>query len=170
MELQSRELEKQRDEELEVERRKEHENRKAKTSRAPSASSRTSRRRGSSVKPTERIVVTKEDTATEAAVKKRLATTKEPKKVTASVVPRATGRVKGSSSLISSTSALFSKMHAYMAANNAPSSILQTIVMLAVIAWMTNNKRMRDRIRKFLLLCWIKIARTIGMGMKVTYV
>lgn len=172
VELQSRELEKQRDEELELERRKEQEARKSKSSRAPSASSRTaSRRRGSSVKPGERTAGSKEDGPADGAlVKKRTATGKEAKKTTPAVAPRAAGRTKGHSSLITSTTALLSRMQAYMATNSGPLSMIQTIVMLMVIAWMTNNKRMRDRIKRFLALWWIKLARTVGMGMKVTYV
>lgn len=175
-ERETRELEKLRDQEIEEEEeRLEHEHRQRKShSRAASVSSRTSRRRGSSVKPAERSVARDETAAAaEAAVKKRLAiAAKESKKAaaTAAVVPRATGRTKPNTSLITSTTALLSRMQAYMTTNSGPFSMLQTIVMLAVIAWMTNNKRMRDKIRRFLLLCWIKIAKTVGMGMKVTYV
>lgn len=77
---------------------------------------------------------------------------------------------KGHSSLITSTTALLSRMQQYMTRSSGPFSMLQTIIMLMVIAWMTNNKRMRDKVRRWLVLCWIKIARTVGMGMKVTYV
>jgi hypothetical protein len=173
-ERETRELEKLRDQEIEEEEeRLEHEHRQRKShSRAASVSSRTSRRRGSSVKPAERSVARDDNAvAAETAVKKRLAiAAKESKKASAAVVPRATGRTKPNTSLMTSTTALLSRMQAYMTTNSGPVSMLQTIVMLAVIAWMTNNKRMRDRIRRFLLLCWIKIAKTVGMGMKVTYV
>jgi hypothetical protein len=167
MELQSRELERQREEELEIERIKAQETRKAKGSRAPSTSSRAaSRRRGSSVKPTERS-----STPAITADVKRPATTasasavKEIKKQV-----QAPRRQKGHSSLITSTTALLSRMQQYMTRSSGPFSMLQTIIMLMVIAWMTNNKRMRDKVRRWLVLCWIKIARTVGMGMKVTYV
>jgi chemotaxis protein histidine kinase CheA len=171
----------QAEEQEEEQRRNEQELRKNhKThSRAASVCSRTSRRRGSSVKPrgssvkpTDRSVGAKEDPAVaEAAVKERLAVVAKTAKkaATPTVASRATGRAKANSSLITTTLAALSRMQTYMT-NTGPSSVLQTIVMLAVIAWMTNNKRMRERIRKFLILCWIKIARTIGMGMKVTYV
>jgi hypothetical protein len=165
-ELQTRELAKQRDEELESERMKEQEARRPK-SRAPSTSSRTSRRRGSSVKPAERVPISKEETAAEALVKKRLAQAKEAKKP---LVPRATGQTTDNISFISSTTTLLARMQAHMTASAGPFSMLQTIMMLVVIAWMTNNKKMRDRIRRILVICWIKMTRTIGMGMKVTYV
>jgi hypothetical protein len=170
MELQSHELERQREEELELERKKEQEQRKAKTSRAPSTSSRTSRRRGSSVKPVEKGAVS-DESATETMVKKRLAIAKEnAKRTTAGVVPRATGRIGGNSSLITSTTAILSRLQGHLTAPSGPFSMLQTIIMLAVIAWMTNNKKMREKIRRFLLMCWIKMIRTIGMGTKVTYI
>jgi hypothetical protein len=171
----------QAEEQEEEQRRTEQELRKNnKThSRAGSVCSRTSKRRGSSVKPrgssvkpTDRSVGAKEDPAVaEAAVKDRLAVVaKTAKKATPGVASRATGRAKANSSLITTTIAALSRMQHYMTTNTGPFSVLQTIVMLAMIAWMTNNKRMRERIRKFLILCWIKIARTVGMGMKVTYV
>ncbi|KAI5821014.1 hypothetical protein BZA77DRAFT_257233 [Pyronema omphalodes] len=167
MELQSRELERQREEELEIERIKAQETRKAKGSRAPSTSSRAaSRRRGSSVKPTERSSPAPGLTAD----------VKRPATASASAVKEIKKQVqaprtqKGHSSLITTTTALLSRMQQYMTRSSGPFSMLQTIIMLMVIAWMTNNKRMRDKVRRWLVLCWIKIARTVGMGMKVTYV
>ena len=174
--IQTRMLEEERDREIEEARKLEQQNfRKSKGSRAPSTHSRSgSRRRASSVKPVGRTSANMRDDAVAAdatGLNKRSAErTKDAKKAVPNVVPRATGKTKPNTSLIASTTALLSRVQAHMTANSGPFSMLQTIVMLAVIAWMTNNKKMRDRIRKFLILCWIKLARTVGMGMKVTYV
>lgn len=168
-------LEQEREREIEEALKIEQQNiRKAKGSRAPSTHSRSgSRRRTSSVKPGGRSSVNLRDeglVVDNAGLKRPVERTKEAKKAIPTVVPRATGKTKPNTSLITSTTALLSRVQAHMAANSGPFSMLQTIVMLAVIAWMTNNKKMRDKIRKFLILCWIKLARTVGMGMKVTYV
>ncbi|KAF8241906.1 hypothetical protein K440DRAFT_591510, partial [Wilcoxina mikolae CBS 423.85] len=172
VQLHSQKLEKQREEDLEFERSNAPEIREAKSSYVPSVSSRTpSRRRGSSVKPSDRLTTTQENaSANEATVKKRLSATKETKKTTATVVSQSTETKNGKSSLVTSTTAMLSRMQKYMATHGTPFSMLHTIVMLMVIAWMTNNKRMRERVRGFLTLCWIKIGRTVGMGMKITYI
>jgi len=168
VELQSRKLEVQREEELQLVRSKEKETSKAKSSRVPSVSSRAaSKRRGSSVISAERMTTSKKDiTVHEATVKKRLSITKGTKKATGKVFLPKTGQ----SSFVTSTTTLLSRMQAYMAMSTGPFSMLQTIVMLMVIAWMTNNKRMRDRIRRILADTWVKISRIVGMGIKVTYV
>lgn len=49
-------------------------------------------------------------------------------------------------------------------------TLLRTVIMLAMVVWMTSKRRVRERVRRLLLLAWIKTTRTVGMGMKVTYI
>ncbi|KAI5779684.1 hypothetical protein EDC01DRAFT_621019 [Geopyxis carbonaria] len=166
-ELQSRELEKQRDEELEWERQQE-ENKKRSRSSPPDTGRRSSRVRGSSVRPASRAGPLVEESPAIAKSRRPSTVTKEKR---GTIVPQRKAKTTGANStLITSTTAILSRIHAHMATPSGPFSMLRTVLMLAMVAWMTSNKKVRERVRRLLIISWIKMTRTVGMGMKVTYV
>ena len=175
-ELHSRELEQQREYELEQQREEvlEYERKlaeKKEKARIASASVRSvSRARSSSARPRSRAASRGGDPAASTKPKKNAAAKEAKKTAPTTAVRQTTGKGKHSSALINSTSAMLSRLQQHMANPAGYSSMLRTVIMLVMVAWMSSNKRIRDRVRKILLLCWMKMTKTIGMGMKVTYV
>lgn len=162
------ELEQQREEVLEYERKVAEEKEKARI--ASTAARSASRARSSSARPRSRAASRGGDAAAVLKPKKN-PLAKDSKKAAPNVVARkATGKGKHTSSLINSTSAMLSRLQEHLAKPAGYSNLLRTVIMLVMIAWMSSNKRIRERVRRLLVLCWIKMTRTIGMGMKVTYV
>lgn len=80
-----------------------------------------------------------------------------------------TGQPRGQSSMIRGLSGMLQKLHQGVV-GNGPLALLRALLMIAMVAWMGSNKKVRERIRKVIMICWVKVARTVGMGMKVTYV
>lgn len=176
-ELHSQELEQQREYELEQQREEvfEYERKlaedKEKARIATAAARSVSRARSSSARPRSRAESRGGDPAAATLKPKKTAITKDTKKTTPNIVARkATGKGKHGSSLINSTSAMLGRLQEHIAKPVGYSNLLRTVIMLVMIAWMSSNKRIRDRVRRLLVIAWIKMTRTIGMGMKVTYV
>ena len=48
--------------------------------------------------------------------------------------------------------------------------LLRTVLMLFAVVYATSKKKVRERIRRLLMVAWLKTSRTVGMGMKVTYI
>jgi len=42
--------------------------------------------------------------------------------------------------------------------------------MLCAVVYATSKKKVRERIKRLLMVAWLKTSRTVGMGMKVTYI
>lgn len=74
------------------------------------------------------------------------------------------------SSLFGHTQALFNKMQQAMFSSQGSSLMLRTVLMLCAIIYATSKKKVRERIKKLLIVAWLKTSRTVGMGMKVTYI
>ena len=172
-ELHSQELERQRDEELEWERLKAEE--EAKKSRQSPTRSRSTRRDGSvrprapsARAPSVRAPSVQRGEVSPKAKSKRVSV---PKDRTAAVTAKKVARrPKEQSSLMNNTTALLGRLQAHLATPSGPLALLRAFLMIAMVAWMSSNKKVRERVRKLLILCWMKLARTVGMGMKVTYV
>lgn len=75
-----------------------------------------------------------------------------------------------SKNLFATTTALLNRLQAQMNTAQGRFTLLRTVIMLAMVVWMTSKRRVRERVRRLLLLAWIKTTRTVGMGMKVTYI
>lgn len=94
-------------------------------------------------------------------------------KDTAAVTRKATtvkaGQPRGQSSMIRGLSGMLQKLQQGIV-GNGPMALLRALLMIAMVAWMGSNKKVRERIKKVIMICWVKVARTVGMGMKVTYV
>lgn len=91
----------------------------------------------------------------------------------ASVTHGRGGVAKGkadSASLFRTTTALLNRLQAQMGTASGRFAMLRAVIMVAVVVWMTSKRRVRERVRRLLLLAWIKTTRTVGMGMKVTYI
>lgn len=91
----------------------------------------------------------------------------------ASVTHSRGGVAKGkadSASLFRTTTALLNRLQAQMGTASGRFAMLRAVIMVAVVVWMTSKRRVRERVRRLLLLAWIKTTRTVGMGMKVTYI
>lgn len=73
-------------------------------------------------------------------------------------------------SLFKTTTALLNRLQAQMGTAGGRFAMLRAVIMVAVVVWMTSKKRVRERVRRLLMLAWIKTTRTVGMGMKVTYI
>lgn len=73
-------------------------------------------------------------------------------------------------SLFTATTALLNRLQAQMGTAHGRFALLRTVIMVAVVVWMTSKRRVRERVRRLLMLAWIKTTRTVGMGMKVTYI
>lgn len=173
-EIYSQELERQRDEELEWERKQLEDGQKRQLS---PVSSKSSRGRSSSEAPATRIAIpARSESSSETKTrKKKLATLKSIKKPSSSVtsrdsVARSVNAATNSSSLMATAATVLQRLQSQAMTQNGVLSLLRTFIMVAMVAWMTSNRKIRERVRKLLLLCWIKISRTVGMGMKVTYV
>ncbi|KAF8470197.1 hypothetical protein BDZ91DRAFT_720127 [Kalaharituber pfeilii] len=74
------------------------------------------------------------------------------------------------SSLFGHTQALFNKIQAAMFNPQGNSLLLRTVIMLCAVVYATSKKKVRERIKKLLMVAWLKTSRTVGMGMKVTYI
>lgn len=74
------------------------------------------------------------------------------------------------SSLFGHTQALFNKMQKAMFSTQGNSLLLRTVIMLCAVVYATSKKKVRERIKRLLMVAWLKTSRTVGMGMKVTYI
>lgn len=74
------------------------------------------------------------------------------------------------SSLFGHTQALFTKMQKAMFSAQGNSLLLRTVIMLCAVVYATSKKKVRERIKRLLMVAWLKTSRTVGMGMKVTYI
>lgn len=74
------------------------------------------------------------------------------------------------SSLFGHTQALFNKMQKAMFSGQGNSLLLRTVLMLCAVVYATSKKKVRERIKKLLVMAWLKTSRTVGMGIKVTYI
>ncbi|KAL7273653.1 hypothetical protein RUND412_003465 [Rhizina undulata] len=166
----SRQLQRQREEELEFERRQQEEAQKRDVS--PAASSSSSRRQpsvdGRSRKSKASSV--KGDAISEARANTKKPSSMKNKDKTNGVVSRNSAGRSKNPSLFRSTTALFSRLQSQMYTAHGRFLLLRTVFMLAMVVWVTSKKRIREKIRKMLLIAWIKMTRTVGMGMKVTYI
>ncbi|TGZ80921.1 hypothetical protein EX30DRAFT_371938 [Ascodesmis nigricans] len=176
-ELHSQELERQRDAELEWERRQAEEEAK-KARQSPTRSRSRPTRRDGSVKPrapSVRAPSVRASSVHRAAGElspkgksKRMSMSKDQNSaVTAKKVAR---KPKEQSSLMNNSTALLGRLQNYIKTPSGPLALLRAFLMIAMVAWMSSNKKVRERVRKLLILCWMKLARTVGMGMKVTYI
>jgi ABC-type dipeptide/oligopeptide/nickel transport system permease subunit len=96
-----------------------------------------------------------------------------PKKTTNEATRKASSKEDTASStspMIAAASALVGKLQSHMAGPNGTANIFRTFLMVAMVAWVTTDRRVREKVRNFLIMCWIKLSRTVGMGMKVTYI
>lgn len=75
-----------------------------------------------------------------------------------------------SRNLFATTTALLNRLQAQMNTAQGRFALLRTVIMLAMVVWMTSKRKVRERVRRLLMLAWIKTTRTVGMGMKVTYI
>lgn len=163
------ELERQREEEWAWERKRDEDERsRVASSSPPSVSGRSTSRKpavtnGRAVKPKG------------GSVRGRGSPETKQRKVTA--VEKVTGSRGGiakaktdSSTLFTTTTALLNRLQAQVGSANGRFALLRTVLMVAVVVWMTSKRRVRERVRRLLMLAWIKTTRTVGMGMKVTYI
>ncbi|RPB19534.1 hypothetical protein L211DRAFT_853177 [Terfezia boudieri ATCC MYA-4762] len=74
------------------------------------------------------------------------------------------------SSLFGHTQALFTKMQKAMFSAQGNGLLLRTVIMLCAVVYATSKKKVRERIKRLLMVAWLKTSRTVGMGMKVTYI
>ncbi|CAZ82970.1 unnamed protein product [Tuber melanosporum] len=77
---------------------------------------------------------------------------------------------KNTTSLFSTTTALLNRLQSQVHTARGRFMLLRTVIMLAMVVWMTSKRRVREKVRRLLMLAWIKTTRTVGMGMKVTYI
>jgi len=89
---------------------------------------------------------------------------------TAAISARGGTKNKNTTSLFSTTTALLNRLQSQMYTAHGRFTLLRTVIMLAMVVWMTSKRRVRERVRRLLMLAWIKSTRTVGMGMKVTYI
>lgn len=75
-----------------------------------------------------------------------------------------------SANLFRTTTALLNRLQAQMGTASGRFAMLRAVIMVAVVVWMTSKRKVRERVRRLLMLAWIKTTRTVGMGMKVTYI
>lgn len=173
------ELEKQREEEWAYERALAEEDR----SRIPSSPPSVSGGRSSSKKPNGRIAKGPRTSSVRGNTSPH---TKIRKESPATATATATGAVEKASvtygrggvakgkadnaSLFKTTTALLNRLQAQMGTAGGRFAMLRAVIMVAVVVWMTSKRRVRERVRRLLMLAWIKTTRTVGMGMKVTYI
>jgi len=89
---------------------------------------------------------------------------------TGAIGARGGSKNKSTASLFSTTTALLSRLQSQMYTAHGRFTLLRTVIMLAMVVWMTSKRRVRERVRRLLILAWVKTTRTVGMGMKVTYI
>lgn len=173
------ELERQREEEWAYERALAEEDRSRIPSSPPSVSG--GGGRSSSKKPNTRIAKgpktnsVRGNTSPHTKLRKEspAATTATNAVEKASVTYGRGGVAKGkadNTSLFKTTTALLNRLQAQMGTASGRFAMLRAVIMVAVVVWMTSKRRVRERVRRLLMLAWIKMTRTVGMGMKVTYI
>lgn len=89
---------------------------------------------------------------------------------TGAIGARGGSKNKSTASLFSTTTALLNRLQSQMYTAHGRFTLLRTVIMLAMVVWMTSKRRVRERVRRLLMLAWVKTTRTVGMGMKVTYI
>lgn len=170
------ELEKQREQEWAYERALAEEDRSRIPSSPPSVSG---GGRSSSKKPNSRIAKGPKTNSVRGNTPAKMQKENPTTTVTTNAVENASttysrgGVAKGkadSTSLFRTTTALLNRLQAQMGTAGGRFAMLRAVIMVAVVVWMTSKRRVRERVRRLLMLAWIKTTRTVGMGMKVTYI
>ncbi|KAG0643555.1 hypothetical protein HOY80DRAFT_1007377 [Tuber brumale] len=165
----SQELEARKEAEWEKEKQAEREHQKRELS--PSTSARPTPRRQSVQGRTKRSKAgsVRGDSPTEEKMMRKQARTRSDDTAGA-ISARSGSKNTNTTSLFSSTTALLNRLQSQMYSAHGRFMLLRTVIMLAMVVWMTSKRRVREKVRRLLMLAWIKTTRTVGMGMKVTYI
>lgn len=163
----NREMEKRKEDEWQKERAR-IEQERAKRETSPSVSSRSQKRKESVNGRVRRSKAgsVRGDTPTDEKVKKKQGWSSTESSVSAAN----SAKNKNKASLFATTTALLNRLQSQMYTAHGRFTLLRTVIMLAMVVWMTSKRRVREKVRRLLMLAWIKMTRTVGMGMKVTYI